>query len=507
MNKAVALIPEEPAGWADRGLMYLRAHDLENAAAPDMARRASPWRRRAARIEKLLLGWLAEEQGKYGDAVGHFKKAVQAHPRNLHYLYAEADAVKKENGPDADAEYQRLIEDGLKVQPDNLFLLRERLTAAVQRGDKPAAEETTTRLKRFYPEWNEDGRTMFDKLGAAMEQQWPLAGKTRSLSRRRFSNVLGLAQPGYAQDVDAVSPPAAMTGVPVSQFLRLAHIPVETAAPDLGVTFTPEALGPAEVGTADALWAVWLNRQDCQPIVYVADGKQLRRADGTGAALPFPGGPKATPPSSCGVVPADFNNDFRTDFLLAGAGGLRFWRQEKDGSFVDATDETKLPRDVLDGDYYGAWAADVDLDGDLDFIVAPRAGAPFVLRNNGDGTFTVLKDVFPGVADVRDFVWADFDQDGAADAAFLDAHGKLSVFLNQRRGPIRSKPPCPMRRRRTRWRWPSRTSTTTVGWTSSFWAATASCSGFPTTANTRGRRPSWPAGTSSHAASRGRSAC
>src|ERR1700739_2359462 len=32
LNKAVVLIPEEPAAWADRGLMYLRADQLKEAA-------------------------------------------------------------------------------------------------------------------------------------------------------------------------------------------------------------------------------------------------------------------------------------------------------------------------------------------------------------------------------------------------------------------------------------------------------------------------------------------
>ena len=34
------------------------------------------------------------------------------------------------------------------------------------------------------------------------------------------------------------------------------------------------------------------------------------------------------------------------------------------------------------------WPADIDTDGDLDLVLAPRDGHPLVLRNNGDGTFT-----------------------------------------------------------------------------------------------------------------------
>jgi hypothetical protein len=56
-----------------------------------------------------------------------------------------------------------------------------------------------------------------------------------------------------------------------------------------------------------------------------------------------------------------------------------------------------------------------------------------VLRNNADGTFKVVEP-FVGVKNVRTFVWADFDGDGAPDAAFLDDAGKLWVFANDRAG-------------------------------------------------------------------------
>ena len=424
LTKAVQIIPEEPAGWADRGLMYLRDHQFDRAGS-DLAR-AHQLAPASGEVEALL-GWLAKERGQYADAVGHFRKAVASHPRNLRYLYALADAVQKEGGPDADAEYQRLIEDGLKVQPNNLFLLRESLGTAVRRGDRAAVDEVVTRFKQYAPEWDQGGREEFAKFVKAAAG--PLPGDALD-AFAPFSNTLA-AQRGYQRDLGAVFPAAGLEGEPVAQFLRLAPMPVVVAAPDLGVTFTAEPMGAAG---GDAAWAVWLNGKDCLPAVYVADGKQVRRADAAAPPLPFPGGPKAVAPSRFGVVAADFDNAFRTDLLLAGAGGLRFWRQQKDGGFVDVTAKTGLADDVLNGDYHGAWAADVDLDGDLDFIVAPRSGSPFVLRNNGDGTFTAMKDVFPNVADVRDFAWADFDRDGTPDAAFLDSGGRIAVFLNQRGG-------------------------------------------------------------------------
>ena len=121
------------------------------------------------------------------------------------------------------------MEEGLKAQPNNLFLLRERLAAAVQRGDRHAVDEVVTRLQAFRPEWNEDGRDAFAKFLKALEGPWPLSDDSLNLSLQ-FANTLP-SQPGYQRDIDAVVPSAGLTGVPVAQFLRLAPIPVEAAAP------------------------------------------------------------------------------------------------------------------------------------------------------------------------------------------------------------------------------------------------------------------------------------
>ena len=86
---------------------------------------------------------------------------------------------------------------------------------------------------------------------------------------------------------------------------------------------------------------------------------------------------------------------------------------------------------MLAGDYFGAWAADYEMDGDLDIVLAPRAGPPVLLRNNRDGTFKVIQP-FGGVKDVRAFVWADLDNDGASDAAFLDADkSSYPIYLDE----------------------------------------------------------------------------
>ena len=173
LDQAIQLIPEEPAGWADRGLMYLRGNELNKAAA-DLAK-AHDLAPESGQIEALL-GWLARKQGKFADAVGHFRKAVERHPRNLRFLYALAQAVQQAGGADADAAFQGLIEQGLKVQPNNLFLLRERLGVAVRRGDRAAVDELLAKFQELSPGWNAEGREEFAKFAEAA-RKGPLPGE------------------------------------------------------------------------------------------------------------------------------------------------------------------------------------------------------------------------------------------------------------------------------------------------------------------------------------------
>src|SRR6185369_1425257 len=124
---------------------------------------------------------------------------------------------------------------------------------------------------------------------------------------------------------------------------------------------------------------------------------------------------------------------FRTDLALAGAGGVRLFRQDGPSAFADVTTETKLPASVLNARYTGAWAADIEADGDLDIVLGSPDGVPVVLRNNGDGTFVDIRP-FAGVSGVRQFAWGDLDGDGNPDAAIIDGVGRLHVFINARQG-------------------------------------------------------------------------
>jgi Tfp pilus assembly protein PilF len=460
LERAVELIPEEPAGWANLGLLNLRTQHPEEAA--DNLERARQLAPDSGEVEALL-GYLAKEQGRFPDAVAHFRKAVEKEPRDLVLLYTLAQTVSAEGGPETQAEYQRLLEQILKVQPNNLKVLVEAAQAAHKRNDRAAFDALLSRLDRLAPAWQpETAKTLKEVHKAAKDDPAEVVFHLSIL------NNLLQKERGYNRGATALASPTALVGTSVQHFLRLQR-PNSTPAPperDLAFGVGPWTGRPAAVdrGRWDVVRVAWrMSEEERQAMIaeaqlatsggpraradhviettlFVANAREVRRADADAPALEFPGGPNQVPPTAAGVLPIDWDNDLRTDLLLAGAGGLRFYRQRPDGTFDDVTQKTGLPEAVLTGDYYGAWAADLDTDGDLDVVLARRSGPPLVLRNNGDGTFKAVEGFFPSLSGVRAFVWADLDNDGMADAAFLDKDGKLHVFANERQAQFQPWP-------------------------------------------------------------------
>jgi hypothetical protein len=424
-DKAIGLIPQEPAGWANRALMNLRSSQFQEAERDlKEAEKLAPDNPELLRLRAML----EDRRGKFADAAVSLRKAIEKDPKDVETLYFLAQIVNKEQDADSDAEYQRLIERILVVRPENRFVLIERLRIAARRSDRAAVNDSLTHLRPFAPRWvREETRTRFAELEKAAAG--PLGDAVMDYIHP-FANLLA-AEPGYANDADEVTSLSLLHGNPLRSFLKLAQPRHSPAQPDTELTFTPEPLAGAPAEKWDVATPAWLMGNG-PPVVFLANAQELRRVGG-GAGLP------SLPVAPDNLIPIDWNNDLRTDLLIAGSGGLRFYEQGADGNFTDVTAKTKLPADVLKGDYAAALAADVDLDGDLDILLARRTGPPLLLRNNFDGTFTAVP-IFSDVENARAFAWADLDHDGTPDAVILDARGRLHVFANERSGQFRRWP-------------------------------------------------------------------
>lgn len=447
LNKAVASVPGEPAGWANRALLYLRlpAPDLANARSDlERARKLAP---NDPDIEAMF-GFLAEREGNLQAALDHYRKSYQATPENLQRAYQVVELLNREGGEFAAEEQEKMLLEISKRRPTNLHVLIRRLDLALRRGDAATAKSMYDQLDKLAPRWSSpqapDARRLLAGLRPGLAKKFDPA--TTGLDLQMLNNLCR-AEAGYATAMEELNPATSMLGTPIHQFLKLDPLRTQPSKPDLDLTIADRKLTwqPDVVATGarwDVILPVWLN--ETAPLaVFVGNAKEVRRADGPGASLAFPAGPKAEPPGMHGVLAIDWNNDHRTDLLLAGAGGLRFNLQQADGSFADVTAKTKLTAEVLAKDWFGAWAVDIDFDGDLDVVLAARTGPATLLRNNGDGTF-LAQPIFDGTQNMRSFAWADLDNDGAADAILLAESGELSVFMNERAGQFRQRAKDPM---------------------------------------------------------------
>jgi hypothetical protein len=154
------------------------------------------------------------------------------------------------------------------------------------------------------------------------------------------------------------------------------------------------------------------------------------------------------------VVHADVDNDGRLDVLVLRGGGFfagcefphTLLRQDRDGHFVDATDEAGI---AGAGPIRCASFGDIDRDGDLDLFLGYESeriagGVRFpsrLLANDGKGRFTdvTAKSGIDNADRVVGAVFADFDGDGAADLFVSNFLADNRLFVNRGDGTFRDE--------------------------------------------------------------------
>ncbi|MDT5121373.1 MAG: hypothetical protein QOC96_855 [Acidobacteriota bacterium] len=426
LTKATQLAPDEPASWANLGLLSLRQRNLDVAAGRlEKARTLAPDNSKI----QVLIAILESSRGRSVEAINALRKAIELDPKNLKAIYMLAEETERQGDEASAGEVQNLLSKILELQPDNLAVQLEATRIAAKRNDAEALKNLVARISARSNAWPPEVQQQLKTLQDAVAGADTRAAATRVAF---LKNVL-VRVPEYRNSLAAVKMSPGEDAEPFTQFLRLENPVFTPSPPDEALTFNAEPIPEFQSGKWDWIGAISLDSESA-PVVAVANGREVRLANG--ATLPFPGGQKAIPPTPPAVLAVDFNYDFKTDIVLAGAGGVRLFKQDAPNKFTDVTAQTKLPATLTNAAYTGAWAADIDADGDMDIVLGSQ-GDTIVLRNNGDGTFTEIKP-FEGSTGLRDFVWADIDADGAADPALLDSRG-LQVYENERGGQFRAR--------------------------------------------------------------------
>jgi len=426
LSELTTLVPGEPAGWANWGVLALRQRKLDVAAQRiERARGLAPDNDQIYQ----LLGHLESNRGNSANAIADWRKAIEINPLNYRAAYQLAEEVERQADANSDAEYQRLIQKILAAQPENLAAQLELARAAAKNGDAATLKSMLALISARSANWPSEVKAQLSAVQAAADGPNPRAAATRTTFLR---NTL-MRVPEFRESLAVLKAPPGEEAEPFTHFLRL-ETPDFTPAPaDTALAFDAKPIPNGDAAPWTWIGAIALGSAGA-PIVALANCREVRLS--TGATFSFPGGSSGIAPLPEGILQIDFNYDFKTDLVLAGAGGVRLMRQDAPDKFTDVTANTKLPKSVTQASYTGAWAVDIEADGDLDIVLGKKDGLPQVLRNNGDNTFTVIQP-FPGILGVRAFAWADFDSDGNADAAIVDRAGGLHIFHNERQGQFR----------------------------------------------------------------------
>ena len=283
LTRATELVPAEPAAWADLGLLKLRLRGSRGRGeGPGAGPQAGP---ESGAIERLL-GLLESRGGpiRRGDRAP--AAGGRARARRPEGAVRPGQGGRAPGGPDSDAEALRLAGELLELRPDNLVVLLERARLAVKRGDAQALGDSVARARPARPVMADEAQELYRELEQAAKAN-PRSAVTRVLVLR---NVL-VQTPAFRQDLAAVETPGGTVGEPIETFLRLAPPPPTPSPPDDALSFAVEPMAEASTARWDTLLAVSMTGEG-PPALFVADGRSVRRVDGAGVVLPFPGGPR-----------------------------------------------------------------------------------------------------------------------------------------------------------------------------------------------------------------------
>lgn len=421
LQRAGALLPGEPAIPANLAVIAMRLGDDDRAL--DLLHESRKLAPEAAEIH-FLLGLLERRRGNREVAIEALRRAVSLAPHALKPRYALAMLLAENSAGNGLEEAIQLFDELISDDPQNLALRIAQVPLLAKADRHEELVQAVNWLDSTSAPWPEAARKQLFELHRVLGDD----SRTVMARSMMLRNVL-LRFEGYRQALSEVQVPAQAGGEPIEAFL-IAQVPNSGPAPaDAALGYELAPLTSPLPGDFDALV---LNAKGPGSIVPAADEalpSSLRQP-----ALSFDA--RLESPETLAV---DLDNDGAVELVVANSTGVRVFHQGKEGDLAPV--DKVLPVEFTQRSYRGVWAADIELDGDMDLVLGPAEGSAFVLRNNGDGSF-LLTEPFPDINRLAGLVWADFDMDGLPDAATLDSTGQVNIFPNARGGNY--KPPVPV---------------------------------------------------------------
>src|ERR1700677_4450563 len=290
LSELTQLVPTEPAGWANWGVLALRQRNYDLAA-----QRLERARALAPQNDQIydLLGILEADRGHSAEAIADLRKAVDLNPKNLRSAYALGEEIERQGDANSETRFQQVIQRILATQPDNLAALLELSRVSAKRGDaatlKAAVAEISARSSAWPPEVQQ-------QLATVQAAAAGTALRAAATAPHFLRNVL-MRVPEYRQSLSVIKAPAGEEARPFTHFVRMESPVFKPAPADTAIRFPIQPVADGQ-GHWNWIGAIQLGSAGV-PVIAEANGREVHLS--TGATLPFPGGPSNIPPSPEGV--------------------------------------------------------------------------------------------------------------------------------------------------------------------------------------------------------------
>jgi len=421
MNDVAQAYPDEPAAWANLGVYAMRQGNYD--LARDRIERAIELQSNNADL-LYLGGLITSRQGDISASIDFLKRAVTFEPEHIRANFALIQELEREDDVVNADEMIQLLESLHQLIPENQVIQLELIRVGVKERNLSLVENYLNKLELIISNTDPNILDQFRVVEELFAEE-----NFNELSLELSFLRSGLESTSrFQQELIQVQLPPTDVGFLIPRFLHLPQPEVTVSSADMAIKFERQT---TEVSVERASWIKGMTLLENSPPfpVSVSDGFLVIDEQ---TQLEFPGATDEVLPLNS-ITEVDYNYSFRNDIAMAGEDGFLLYRLNEDQTFTEVSDDLGLTDSVLNGSYSGVWPLDVEMDGDLDLLLAAKEGRPALIRNNGDNTFTEIYP-FHNIENIMEFNWADLDGDGAPEAIFLSSDGDLSILTNDRGG-------------------------------------------------------------------------
>src|SRR5262245_40466273 len=214
LSEVTRLVPAEPAGWANWGILALRQRNYEMAAQRlEKARDLAPDNDHIFN----LLGILESQRGNSAQSIADLRKAADLNPQNLRALYQLAEETERQGAANSDSEFQELMQKILAAQPGNLAALLELSRIAAKRGDADTLKSAVARISARSSAWPPEVQHQL----AVVQQAAAGPDLHQAATQTTFLRNVLVRVPEYRQSLKAIKAAPGEEAEPFTRFVRL----------------------------------------------------------------------------------------------------------------------------------------------------------------------------------------------------------------------------------------------------------------------------------------------